>query len=171
MKLRVFGTVNDSIVDGPGLRYSVFTQGCPHHCPGCHNPKSHDIQGGYDKDTNDILKEIDKNPLLDGVTLSGGEPFMQCVPLIDFVRKLKERKLHIIIYSGFTYEEILSLGDGAKELLSLCDVLVDGRFELSLRSLSLLYRGSSNQRIIDVQASLKKNEVMLQHINEYGEWI
>ncbi|MDE6953121.1 MAG: anaerobic ribonucleoside-triphosphate reductase activating protein [Erysipelotrichales bacterium] len=171
MKLRVFGTVNDSIVDGPGLRYSVFTQGCPHHCQGCHNPKSHDIQGGYDQDTNDILKEIDKNPLLDGVTLSGGEPFMQCIPLIDFVRKLKERKLHIIIYSGFTYEEILTLGDGAKELLSLCDILVDGRFELSLRSLALLYRGSSNQRIIDVQTSLKKNEVVIQCINEYGEWI
>lgn len=87
MEIRIFGTVNDSIVDGPGLRYALFTQGCPHHCLGCHNPSSHDFQGGYLVDTDDLIKEIEDNPLLDGITLSGGEPFMQIKPLIDFVKK------------------------------------------------------------------------------------
>lgn len=171
MKLRVYGVVQDSIVDGPGLRYSLFTQGCPHQCVGCHNPDSHDFHGGYDMDIEDIIKDIESNPLLDGVTISGGEPFMQCDPLIELVKKIKEKQLHVMIYSGYTYEDILSLGHKAYELLSLCDVLVDGRFELSLRSLSLLYKGSSNQRIIDIHSSLQQHCVVLQKMNEYGEWI
>lgn len=171
MKIRLYGTVNDSIVDGPGLRYTIFTQGCPHQCPGCHNPQSHDLEGGYIYDTDDIVKEIDKNPLLDGVTLSGGEPFIQPVPLIDLVQKLKQRGLHIMIYSGFTFAEIMNLGEYARKLLSLCDTLVDGKFILSLRSLQLLYKGSANQRIIDIQASLKQGTVIEQKINEYGEFI
>ena len=170
MKIRVFGTVNDSIVDGPGLRYVVFTQGCLHQCVGCHNPQSHDPKGGYWKDIDDLLIEIDQNPLLDGVTISGGEPFLQIEPLIDFVKKVKQRDLHVMIYSGYTYEEILSLSDQAKLLLSLCDILVDGRFILSLRSLSLLYRGSSNQRIINIPLSLQTHQVMIQNINEYREY-
>lgn len=171
MKIRIFGTVNDSIVDGPGLRYALFTQGCPHHCLGCHNPSSHDFQGGYLVDTDDLIKEIKENPLLDGITLSGGEPFMQIEPLIDFVKKMKQKHLHIMIYSGYTYEEIQILGDAAKELLSLCDTLVDGRFELSQRSLSLLYKGSSNQRIIDIQKTLQTHTIVLQQISDYGEFI
>lgn len=171
MKIRLYGTVNDSIVDGPGLRYTIFTQGCPHHCPGCHNPQSHDPNGGYLGDTDECLKEIDQNPLLDGVTLSGGEPFLQPQPLIDLIQKLKQRHLHIMIYSGYTFEEILKLGDEAYQLLSLCDTLVDGRFVLALRSLELLYKGSSNQRIIDVQKSLKNYQVIEQKINEYGEFV
>lgn len=81
MEIRLFGTVNDSIVDGPGLRYAIFTQGCFHNCLGCHNPKSHDINGGYIRDTSEIINEIDENPLLDGITLSGGEPMLQIRPL------------------------------------------------------------------------------------------
>ena len=171
MKIRLYGTVNDSIVDGPGLRYVIFTQGCLHHCPGCHNPDSHAIDGGYNEDTEQCLLEIDQNPLLDGVTLSGGEPFLQATALIHFVQKVKKRHLHVMIYSGYTFEEILELGDEEKKLLSLCDTLVDGKFILSLKSMELLYKGSSNQRIIDIQASLKTHMVIEQEINEYGEFV
>ena len=171
MKIRLYGTVNDSIVDGPGLRYVIFTQGCLHHCPGCHNPDSHAIDGGYIEDTEQCLLEIDQNPLLDGVTLSGGEPFLKATALIHFVQKVKKRHLHVMIYSGYTFEEILELGDEEKKLLSLCDTLVDGKFILSLKSMELLYKGSSNQRIIDIQASLKTHMVIEQEINEYGEFV
>lgn len=171
MKIRLYGTVNDSIVDGSGLRYVIFTQGCLHHCPGCHNPDSHAIDGGYIEDTEQCLLEIDQNPLLDGVTLSGGEPFLQATALIHFVQKVKKRHLHVMIYSGYTFEEILELGDEEKKLLSLCDTLVDGKFILSLKSMELLYKGSSNQRIIDIQASLKTHMVIEQEINEYGEFV
>lgn len=171
MKLRLFGTVNDSIVDGPGLRYTVFTQGCFHNCQGCHNPQSHDPHGGYDKDIQDILKEIDQNPLLDGVTFSGGEPFLQAQSLIELAKEIKKRHLHLIIYSGYTFEEIMNMDDFCQKLLSLCDVLIDGRFVLSLRSLTLLYKGSSNQRVIRVQDSLKNQTLIEQQINEYGEFI
>ena len=140
MKLRLFGCVNDSIVDGPGLRYTIFVQGCYHNCLGCHNPESHDVNGGYLKDIEEILKEIDENPLLDGVTLSGGEPMLQVEALIELSKEIKKR------------------------LLELCDMLVDGKFELEKRSLSLLYRGSSNQRLINIQKSLKQDCII-----EYDE--
>ena len=171
MKLRVFGTVNDSIVDGPGLRYTVFTQGCTHQCVGCHNPQSHDLQGGYEINIQDILIDIDNNPLLDGVTFSGGEPFLQVQPLIELAKEIKKRGLHLMIYSGYTYEELMEMDDSCQQLLSLCDTLVDGRFVLSLRSLSLLYKGSSNQRIIRVQDSLKQHTIIEQRINDYGEFV
>lgn len=169
--IRLYGTVNDSIVDGPGLRYVVFTQGCPHHCKGCHNPNSHDLLGGYLVDTKDLLLEIDKNSLLDGITISGGEPFIQAKNLISFIKEIKKRHLHIMIYSGYTFEEIMSLGKDERELLSLCDTLVDGRFIQSQRSLSLRYKGSLNQRIINVSLSLQKRKIILQDVNEYGEFI
>lgn len=171
MKIRLYGTVNDSIVDGPGLRYVVFTQGCPHHCPGCHNPESHDLTGGYLEDIQRLLDEIDQNALLDGITISGGEPFEQAQPLIEFVKEVKKRGLHVMIYSGYTFEEILLKGKKEKELLSLCDTLVDGRFINHLRSLSLRYKGSSNQRIIDIASSLKKDKIILQNVNKYGEFV
>lgn len=171
MKIRLFGTINDSIVDGPGLRFVVFTQGCLHYCVGCHNPQSHDLNGGYWQDNQELIKMIDCNPLLDGITISGGEPFLQPLPLIELLQEIKKRHLHIMIYSGYTYEEILNLGTSERQLLSLCDTLVDGRFILSLRSLSLLYKGSSNQRIIDVQPSLQSHCIVEQVVNEYGQFI
>ena len=171
-KIRLYGVVNDSIVDGPGLRYTIFTQGCPHHCQGCHNPESWDENGGYLEDIDHIIADIMKNPLLDGITLSGGEPFLQCQPLIALLNQIKKQThLHIMIYSGYTYEEILQLGELALTLLSLCDTLVDGRFIQSLKSLELLYKGSSNQRIIDVQKSLKNGYVCKQKVSEYGEFV
>lgn len=163
MKLRLFGCVNDSIVDGPGLRYTIFVQGCHHNCLGCHNPESHDINGGYVKEIAEILKEIDENPLLDGITLSGGEPMLQVETLIELSKEVKKRNLNIILYSGYTYEQIID-DVNKKSLLELCDMLIDGKFELEKRSLSLLYRGSSNQRLINVQESLKQNCII-----EYNE--
>lgn len=159
MKVRLFGTVDDSIVDGPGLRYTIFTQGCFHNCSGCHNPKSHDINGGYLKDIQDILSEITANPLLDGITLSGGEPMLQVKPLIEICKEVKAMGLNIVVYSGFTYEEILKDAK-KKELLQLCDMLIDGKFEQDKKSLALLYRGSANQRLINVQESLKQGKVI-----------
>lgn len=167
--LRIFGTVNDSIVDGPGIRYVVFTQGCVHHCPGCHNPKSHAVDGGQIKSIEEILSEIDANPLLDGITLSGGEPILQAEALVPLCQEVKQRNLHITMYSGYTYEQILTLGTFPKQLLSLCNMLVDGKFEIEKRSLSLLYRGSSNQRLINVQSSLQEGRVVLYVYNEHGE--
>ena len=119
----------------------------------------------------DLLLEIDKNSLLDGITISGGEPFIQAKNLISFIKEIKKRHLHIMIYSGYTFEEIMSLGKDERELLSLCDTLVDGRFIQSQRSLSLRYKGSLNQRIIDVSLSLQKRKIILQDVNEYGEFI
>lgn len=165
MKIRLFGTADDSIVDGPGLRYTIFTQGCYHKCIGCHNPKSHDINGGYLRDTQDVLLEIAANPLLDGITLSGGEPMLQVEPLVEICKEVKNRGLNIVIYSGFTYEEILK-DSKKKELLQLCDMLIDGKFEQDKRSLALLYRGSSNQRLINVQESLKQGKVVEYHIKD-----
>lgn len=167
-QLRLFGVANDSIVDGPGIRYVVFTQGCTHACKGCHNQNSHTLTGGYLKSIDEIIQEIDNNPLLDGVTLSGGEPLLQAEALILLCLEIKKRNLHIILYSGYTYEEILRLGPHQKQLLSLCDMLIDGKFEIDKSSLSLLYRGSSNQRIINVQESLLQHKVITYTIDENG---
>jgi len=169
--IRLYGIVDDSIVDGPGLRFAIFVQGCPHHCIGCHNPQSHDINGGYLQSLEDIFQKIKDNPLLDGVTLSGGEPFLQAERLVPLVQKIKTIPLNVMIYSGYTFEEIQNLDDNAKKLLELCDVLVDGRFILEKRSLSLLYKGSSNQRIIDIQKTLKMKKIVEQKIGMYGEFI
>ena len=158
--LRIFGTASESIVDGPGLRYAIFTQGCPHMCEGCHNPKSHDINGGYDIETAELLQQIDKNPLLDGVTLSGGEPILQAKELQPLAAAVKQRGLSLILYSGYTFEEIQSIEHGT-ELLVYTDILVDGKFDIKKRSLDLTFRGSSNQRIIDVQRSLEEGCTVL----------
>ena len=168
MKIRLFGTVEDSIVDGPGLRLAIFTQGCLHHCQGCHNPLSHDLQGGYLQDTDKLLALIDENPLLAGITLSGGEPMLQIEPLIEICQAVKQRHLNIVLYSGFTYEQIIA-DDKKKSLLQLCDMLIDGKFEQDKKSLSLLYRGSANQRLINIQASLKQNKVIEYMIDENNE--
>ncbi len=151
--LRISGIVAESIVDGPGFRYVIFTQGCPHHCPGCHNPQTHSFEGGYDADIPAMLEEIRQDPLLDGVTFSGGEPFCQPEALLPIAKAVKEMGKTIFIYSGYTLEQLLDLSKDRPailELLRLSDTLVDGPYVESLRDLDLEFRGSSNQRLIDL---------------------
>ncbi|MCH5324171.1 MAG: anaerobic ribonucleoside-triphosphate reductase activating protein [Eubacterium sp.] len=168
MNIRIAGTVPESIVDGPGIRYTIFTQGCPHHCEGCHNPETHDFNGGRLAETDKIYEHIVKDPLLRGVTYSGGDPFCQPAPLYDLGKKLKENtKLDIMIYTGYTFEQLLKMAESdsdVKGLLSVADIIVDGKFILSQRSLELKFKGSSNQRIIDVPASLKTGKVVLKEL-------
>lgn len=161
-KLKISGIVNDSIVDGPGLRFSIFTQGCPHNCPGCHNPQTHPFKGGKSYSLRKFKKQITANPLLSGVTFSGGDPFSQAKALIPFAKFVKEKGLELACYTGFLFEQLI--GDSipfAKELLSYIDILIDGKFVLSQKSLNLRYKGSKNQRTIDVQTSLKENKAIL----------
>ena len=146
-QLRISGVIEESIVDGPGFRYAIFTQGCPHGCPGCHNPQTHDFNGGTLIDPLRLLPEIDENPLLSGITFSGGEPFVQPKALLPLAREIKKRGLHLLIYSGYTYEQLMDM-EVCREILKLVDVLVDGKFIEDLYSPYLEFRGSSNQRII-----------------------
>lgn len=158
MEIRIAGTVEDSIVDGPGLRFVVFTQGCPHRCDGCHNPETHDFAGGRVTTTDALFEQCMENPLCSGVTFSGGEPFCQAEALYELGSRFKSAGKHLMCYSGWTFEELLAKAQregSVGKLLSIADVLVDGKFDISKRSLSLQYRGSSNQRLINVQESLK----------------
>jgi anaerobic ribonucleoside-triphosphate reductase activating protein len=160
MMLRIGGIVNDSIVDGPGIRLTLFTQGCTHACEGCHNHSLQSFAGGSLISADDVLDLIKRNPLLDGVTFSGGEPFQQAEACSEIAKGVKNRGLHVMAYTGYTWEELqngilLESGlPGWKDLLVHLDLLVDGRFEISKRNLMLRFRGSENQRIIDVQRSL-----------------
>ena len=162
MNIRIAGTVTDSIVDGPGYRYTIFAQGCPHHCPGCHNPQSHDFEGGRTVDTETILRQVRENPLLDGITLSGGEPFCQpeaCRALAEAARDLG---LSVWCYTGYTWEKLMQEADPARlALLDAVDVLVDGPFILAQKSLELKFCGSRNQRLIDVKKTRQAGQVTL----------
>lgn len=162
-KLKIAGIVEESIVDGPGIRFVVFTQGCSHNCEGCHNPQTHDFNGGKYVDIDEIINKIDENPLLKGVTLSGGEPFMQAKILATMVKRIKNKKLNIITYSGFTYEQLLDRANDENcflDLLNQTDILIDGKFEIKNKKEGLKYRGSSNQRAIDVKKSLENNKII-----------
>ena len=158
--LRIAGIMRESIVDGPGIRFAVFCQGCPHDCPGCHNPETHDFSGGKVVDTDELFAECTEDPLHDGVTFSGGEPFCQAQPLYVLGQQFKARGLNLMCYSGWTFEQLLEKAKSEEfvaKLLSITDILVDGRFVLEKRSLALKFRGSENQRLIDVQESLKQH--------------
>lgn len=147
--MRVYGLVHDSIVDGTGLRFVCFVQGCPHHCPGCHNPDSHDFNGGTEMTTDEVIEKMLSNPLTDGLTLSGGEPFEQAEDCMVIARAAHDHGLNVWCYTGYTLEHLMEHGTGDQiALLAEIDVLVDGRFILSERSLSLPWRGSRNQRVI-----------------------
>lgn len=166
MKIKIAGLISESIVDGPGIRFTIFTQGCPHNCEGCHNPETHDYNGGRWEDTDNIFEMIKKDPILDGVTFSGGDPFCQCKPLAELAQKIhshKEFKMNVMAYTGYRYEYLVSHANednGFMELLKNLDYLVDGPFVLSKRSLELKFMGSSNQRYIDVQKSLEQGKVV-----------
>lgn len=163
MKIRMSGVIEESIVDGPGIRFTIFVQGCPHRCPGCHNPQTHDFLGGYDDDTDSLFERIIKNPLLDGVTFSGGEPFCQARPLAELAVRLRAAGLGVMSYSGFTVEELIreaSSENAYMELLNSIDYLVDGRFVESLKSYECRFRGSTNQRIIDVKKTIEQGHAV-----------
>jgi len=161
--VRIFGTADDSIVDGPGIRFSLFTQGCKHACPSCHNPESQPFEGGDLMTVDELWEHIEANPLLSGITLTGGEPFEQPEPLTELARRTRAKGLTVWAYSGYTFEQLLAdtPSTAAHELLTHCDVLVDGLFVEPLKRFGLKWRGSSNQRIIDIPASLEAQEVVL----------
>ncbi len=160
MKVRIAGLINDSIVDGPGIRLTVFAQGCPHNCIGCHNPATHDMNKGRLEDVDYILKVADENPLLNGITLSGGEPFEQPDGMGEIAKKAKERGLSVVVYSGYTWQELMENKKDSLKILNYADYLIDGRFILEKKSYELRFKGSENQRIIDVKKSLESGVVV-----------
>lgn len=148
-KIRISGIVEESIVDGPGIRYVVFTQGCPHDCKGCHNPQTHPFEGGKIVDIQEIFDAFCENPLLSGITFSGGEPFCQPKPLYELGKMIKQKGKTVMVYSGYTLEQLEEMDDiWVKMLLSIADILVDGPYVEELRDLTLQFRGSSNQRVL-----------------------
>lgn len=165
MKIRIADIVQESFVDGPGIRFTIFAQGCSHKCKGCQNPKTHDYNAGRLVEVSDIIQLIESDPLIDGVSFSGGEPFDQALSFWELACKIKEKGLSIIVWSGYTYEQILQRPD-MYQLLSVIDYLVDGEFQIDKRSLNLKWKGSYNQRLIDVQRSLEEARVVeLEDIN------
>ena len=153
--LDLSGIVSDSIVDGPGIRTAVFSQGCPHHCPGCHNPETWEFGCGTKMPVETVVEIVQSNPLCRGVTFSGGEPFAQAAAFAKLARLLKEKGYEVASYSGYTFEELLKGNPAQKELLSSIDVLIDGRFIQAQKSLEIAFQGSKNQRILDVKKSLE----------------
>lgn len=171
MKLKLAGIIKNSVVDGPGLRTVVFAQGCPHRCIGCHNPQTQDSDGGYWHETDTLLHELCADSMLRRVTISGGEPFLQAKAFALLAASLKQKGIHIMTYTGFTYEELAVMKEAEPAvavLLASCDILVDGRYIISERDLSLAYRGSRNQRIIDVPATLRIGKVVLSPLHFRG---
>jgi anaerobic ribonucleoside-triphosphate reductase activating protein len=160
--INLYGVADDSIVDGPGIRLSVFTQGCRHHCPGCHNPAAQPFEGGISTSVCELWEKVEANPLLAGITLTGGEPFEQAEALYELARLTREKGLSVWAYSGYRFEELRAGVPNAASarLLEQTDVLVDGLFVAELKSLDARWRGSSNQRLIDVPTSLAAGQVV-----------
>lgn len=166
MKIRLATPVlmPDSIVDGEGIRTVIWTQGCSHKCPGCHNPQTHSFDDGFELDIEEVKDEIDKLEGQDGITFSGGDPLYQVDVCLELAKYIKSKKMTIWCYTGFTYEALISLSKNnpnIKEFLKTIDVLIDGPFILEQKSLDCIFRGSKNQRIIDTKESLKQNKVCL----------
>lgn len=162
--IKIAGIEPESIVDGEGIRYVIFTQGCPHHCLGCQNPQTHSFKAGKLIKIDKIITDIEKNmDYLDGITLSGGEPFCQAEQCSVIAEKSHEMGLSVWCYTGYLYEELLKNMQVNCTLLENVDILVDGPFVLKEKSLDLPYCGSKNQRIIDVPASLNNKSVFLKN--------
>lgn len=165
MKIRLAAPLqNDSVVDGFGVRTVIWTQGCAHNCPFCHNPGTHDFNGGKEFTLDEIYEELDNLPKQDGITLSGGDPLYQIDAVTEIAKYAKKKGLNIWCYTGFTFEEIMKMNEKNPkylEFLSNIDVLVDGRFEIAKKSLNVLFRGSTNQRLIDMKKTLKYKKIVL----------
>lgn len=171
MKIRLASPIQyDSIVDGEGMRAVLWTQGCPHNCPGCHNPKTHDFNGGFIAETSEIMEELkDSLKYQDGITLSGGDPFMQAEAVNQIAEYVSQLGKNVWAYTGFTFEELMDMSKTnihIMELLNNVNVLVDGKFILAEKSMDLYYKGSRNQRIIDVKKSFNSGKVVL--VNKYA---
>ena len=158
--LNLSGLVSDSIVDGPGIRTTIFAQGCPHHCDGCHNPETWDFGCGTDMEVERLVEIVRSNPLCRGVTFSGGEPFAQPAGFAKLARLLKEKGYEVASYTGYTFEELLEGTQEQKQLLQTIDILIDGPFLKAEKSLEIAFRGSRNQRILDVPESLAAGEAV-----------
>ena len=166
--LELSGIVSDSIVDGPGIRTCIFCQGCPHHCEGCHNPETWDFGCGTDMDEQTLVEIVRSNPLCRGVTFSGGEPFAQAAGFARLAKLLKDKGYEVASYTGYTFEELLQGSEDQQELLRAIDILIDGPFLLSEKSLEVPFRGSRNQRILDVPKSLKEGKAIE---TTQGRWL
>lgn len=163
-KIRLAGIAYESLVNGPGIRRVFFSQGCKHNCKGCFNPDTHDFCGGEERDMEELIEDVISNPFLKGVTFSGGDPFERAEDFAYMAQKFKEHNLNIWTYTGYTYEYIIENLDkvaGWKKLIENIDVLVDGKFEIDKKDERLKFRGSSNQRIIDIKKSLQNNSIVL----------
>lgn len=166
--LNLAGIAGDSIVDGPGIRTTFFAQGCPHHCPGCHNPETWPFAGGTPMAEEDLVEIVRQNPLCRGVTFSGGEPFAQAAGFARLARLLRREGYEVAAYTGYTLEELLAGTPEQRELLAELDVLIDGPFLLSQRSLELNFRGSRNQRVLNVPESLRQGKAVPE---TSGRWL
>jgi len=157
----------DSIVDGLGIRTVIWTQGCSHNCAYCHNSSTHDFNGGDLVELDDVIEKLENLVGQDGVTFSGGDPMFQAASCSVLAQKVHELGMNVWAYTGFTFEELVQKGNkDILDFLSHIDVLIDGKFEIEKKSLDLQFRGSSNQRIIDVPKSLENHEVMLFNLNK-----
>ena len=164
--MRIAGVMHESIVDGPGVRFVVFAQGCPHHCPGCHNRETWDPSGGEEWTVRDLFRVVRKAPgYVQGLTLSGGEPFAQAAQMADLASLArKQKKWNIVTYTGYVYEDLMNMAKTDQEvarLLELTDILVDGLYVEQLRDIVLRFRGSANQRIIDMKATREEGRIVL----------
>lgn len=161
--IRLAGIAYESLVNGPGIRRVFFSQGCNHNCNGCFNPETHDFSGGEEKNINELIDDVYKNPMIKGITFSGGDPFERADEFAHMAKAFKEKQLNIWSYTGYTFEYIINNLDkrsGWRDLLNNLDVLVDGRFEEDKAVEGLRFRGSTNQRIIDVKESLKTGNII-----------
>lgn len=162
MEIRVANFEKESITDGSGIRYTVFTQGCPHGCKGCHNPETHDFKGGNITTISEIFENFKCNPLLKGITFSGGEPFCQPVPLYELAKLVHGAGKDVTVFTGWTYEELKEMQNpDVENLLLETDVLIDGKFIEAQKNLDLVFRGSENQRVIDMQKTRESGVVSL----------
>ena len=163
-KLRIAGVQKESIVDGPGIRYVVFTQGCPHKCKGCHNPQTHDFNGGKDISIDELVSDIKKNPMIKGVTISGGEPFFQAKQVSKLIDNLQDKNYDYMVYTGYQYENLVqnaNANNGYMDLLSRTDILMDGKFVEELKNENTIFRGSTNQRAIECKNSLETGNLTI----------
>jgi anaerobic ribonucleoside-triphosphate reductase activating protein len=164
--MRLSGITPESLVDGPGLRYVIFTQGCPHQCPHCHNPETWDNNGGKEYSVRQVIRLLkQQKKTKQGVTFSGGEPFLQAAELAEAALAAHQKGWDVVTYTGYTYEELIRLindgNDGVEALLFASDILIDGKYIHKLRGIELQFRGSSNQRIIDVAKTREKGRIVL----------